>query len=427
MAVDARMEQLPIFEVLRRRVSMIITVCVIATVAGYAFSFLLSERYAASALVLVRPQQPIKISSDKAAKENLDFPMGSSTSVETPGKTYIEIIKSTELIGKVVRNLGLDQKKEAESGRISQLLPPYVKVALADLMQSFKDLTAILKYGRLIEDDPFTKAVKGVGDGLSLKSREDTYLFEIAYKATDPQGAADVANTTAKIFIDFMEGIRSSEAQYARDQLLAQLEQSRRQVDSARQRLQSYKEAHSVFIYDSEYTAKLKVIGDLEVELAKAEAALAGSQNTLLTVGLAARRTRLIRSLHEQEAELAPLPRLEHELKQLELEVQNALTAYQVIEKEFQEAELKNSYQTPEIRLVSQAVPSQLPSSPGRFTIALASLLAGLVVAVGLAFFLEYLDRQVRGVRDVEDFVGVKVLGTIPRVAQRRWRQAGLL
>ena len=109
------------------------------------------------------------------------------------------------------------------------------------------------------------------------------------------------------------------------------------------------------------------------------------------------------------------------------MEVQNALTAYQVIEKEFQEAELKNSYQTPEIRLVSQAVPSQLPSSPGRFTIALASLLAGLVVAVGLAFFLEYLDRQVRGVRDVEDFVGVKVLGTIPRVAQRRWRQAGLL
>jgi uncharacterized protein involved in exopolysaccharide biosynthesis len=421
------MEQLPLFEVLRRRVSMIITVCVISSVGGYAFSFLIPERYAASALVLVRPQQPIKIVSDKATKENLDFPMGSSTSVETPGKTYIEIIKSTELIGKVVRNLGLDQKKEAGRGSISKFMPPYVAVAWAGLIQSFKDLTAILKYGRLIEDDSFTKAVKGVGDGLSLKSREDTYLFEIAYKATDPQVAADVANTTAKLFMDFMEGIRSSEAQYARDQLATQLEQSRRHVDSARQRLQSYKEAHSVFIYDSEYTAKLKVIGDLEVELAKAEAALAGSQNTLSTASLAARRTRLVRSLRDHEAELAPLPRLEHELKQLELEVQNALTAYQVIEKEFQEAELKNSYQTPEIRLVSQAVPPQLPSSPGRFTIATASLFAGLVVAVGLAFFLEYLDRQVRGVRDVEDFVGVKVLGTIPRVAQRRWRQAGLL
>src|SRR5439155_16072807 len=245
------MEQLPLFEVLRRRTAMIITVCLIATVAGYAFSFLLSERYAAAALVLVRPQQPIKIASDKATKENLDFPMGTSTSVETPGKTYIEIIKSTELIGKVVRNLGLDHENEAESGRISRLMPPYMAAAWADLMQSFKDLTAILKYGRLIEDDAFIKAVKGVGDGLSLKSREDTYLFEISYKATDPRLAADVANTTAKIFIDFMKGIHSSEFQYARDQLQTQLEQSRRQLEGARQRLQDYKEAHSVFIYDS--------------------------------------------------------------------------------------------------------------------------------------------------------------------------------
>jgi uncharacterized protein involved in exopolysaccharide biosynthesis len=420
------MEQIPIFDVLRRRLSLIITMCIAATVAGYVFSFLMSERYVASALVLVRPQQPIKIGSDKSTKENLDFPMGSSASVETPGKTYIEIIKSTELIRKVVGSLGLDQEKQPESGRISKLVPPYVNSAWEDLAQSFKDLVAILRYGRVIADDPFSKAVKGVEDDLSLKSREDTYLFEITYKATDPQLAADVANTIAKLFIDFMDGIRSSEAQYARDQLRAQLEQSGRQLESARQRLQSYKEAHSVFLYDSEYTAKLKVIGDLEVELAKAEAALAGNQNTLSTVNLAARRAQLIRSLREQEAERAPLPRIEHELKQLELDVQGALTAYQVIDKELQEAELKNSYPTPQIRLVSQAIPPHLPSSPIRFRIALASLLGGLVIAVGLAFFLEYLDRRVRGVHDVEDFVGVKVLATIPRVSRIRWWRAGL-
>jgi len=66
--------------------------------------------------------------------------------------------------------------------------------------------------------------------------------------------------------------------------------------------------------------------------------------------------------------------------------------------------------------LVSQAVPPRLPSSPARATIALVSLLGALVVSVGLAFFLEYLNRRVRDIRDMEDFVGVTVLATIPRV-----------
>jgi capsular polysaccharide biosynthesis protein len=81
----------------------------------------------------------------------------------------------------------------------------------------------------------------------------------------------------------------------------------------------------------------------------------------------------------------------------------------------------------PELGLVSEAIAPRLPSSPRRGYMALASVVAGLVVGLGLAFFLEYLNRRVRGIHDIEDFVGVKVLATIPRVSQRQWRQAGLL
>src|SRR5207244_13396563 len=103
-----------------------------------------------------------------------------------------------------------------------------------------------------------------------------------------------------------------------------------------------------------------------------------------------------------------------------------ALTAYEIVDKEFKEADIKYSYAMPEVRLVSQAVAPRLPSSPIPVKIALIALLGGLVVAVGLAFFLEYLNRGVRGIDDIEDFVGVKVLATIPRISPRRWRHAGL-
>jgi succinoglycan biosynthesis transport protein ExoP len=123
---------------------------------------------------------------------------------------------------------------------------------------------------------------------------------------------------------------------------------------------------------------------------------------------------------------IVSLPGLERELRQLEQDVKDALSTYEIVDKTFKEADIKYSYEVPDVRLVSEAVPPLLPSSPLRGTITLAALLGGLVAAAGLAFFLEYLNPRVRGVQDIEDFVGVKVLTTIPHISRRRWRLAGL-
>ena len=420
------MEQIAILELLRRHVAMIVAVCIVATVAGYAFSFLLPNRYTAAALVLVRPQQPIKMGPGKDSKEFLDFPMGNSASVETASKTYIEMIKSPALISEVVRQLGLDKEKDVGSGRISRFLPDFLKRPAIDLKEFLKNIISILKYGEIIEDDPFTKAIKDVSSGLLLEAQTDTYLFSLKYISDYPEKSADVANTTAKTLIKFVNELRLSESRDQLDYLKTALQQSRQQVISARERLEGYKKAHSVFLYEKEYDSKLKVIAELEVEHAKAEAALVGNQNTLSTMSLAARRARLIRSSDERKAELAPLPEMERELKQLDQDVKDALTAYEIVDKVFKEADIKHSYTTPEVRLVSEAVAPHLPSSTQRGIIALASLLSGLVAAIGLAILLEYLNRRVRGIRDVEDFVGIKVLATIPRISERRWSHAGL-
>ena len=407
------MDQMPFLEVLRRRVWLIVAVCIIATAAGYSLSyvsFLLPEQYTASALVLVRPQHPIRLDTTKPEKEAMDFPMGTSSSVETPSKTYIEIIKSPELVGKVVRQLGLDQEKEPDNA----------------IKKIFKDIIAIAKYGQVIQDDPFTRSVKTVQENLTLKSREDTYLFEITYKGDDPKTAADIVNALTKLFRDYMEEMRLSEAQFVRNHLKTQVEQSRKTLDRANDRVKKFKEEHSIFLTETEYTSRLKIIADLEVELAKAQAALKGNQGTLMNANLAARSARLARSLQEQEAERGQLPAIERQLKQLDMDAGVAMTAYKVIDKEYQEAEIKHSYPMPEIRLVSPAVPPRLPSGPARLIIALASLLAGLVVGIGLANLLEYVNRQVRGVDDVEGLVGVKVLATVPRVPQGGWRGADI-
>lgn len=414
------MELIDIYNVVRRHVRMIVTLVLVATLVGYGASFLLTKRYTAVALVLVRPQQAIKLDAKTTSKEFLDFPLGQSA-VETPSKTYIEIIKSPDFIGQLVRKLELDAPEKTKSGFLSKILPASMQPAVDDLKKLVKNSVTFLRYGRVIPEDPFADAVKGVQDSLVLEARPDTYIFTISYTAKEPGLAANVANAAAKLLVDYMEKARQSESLYARDKLRSQLIESRQELENARVRLEAYKNANSIFLYETEYQSKLKVIADLQMELSKADQALASlkavaTQSSTSSLSLIAKRDSIVSALKERQAELVPLPAMERELKQLQLVEKTALADYEAVNNKFHEAEINNFNSAREVQPVADAVPPKVPSSPNQPIIALVSLLSGLVVGIGLAFLLEYLNRRIRGIQDVEDFVGVKVLATIPRV-----------
>src|SRR5207247_741161 len=85
--------------------------------------------------------------------------------------------------------------------------------------------------------------------------------------------------------------------------------------------------------------------------------------------------------------------------------------------KEMKDAQIKSTAIS-EARLISPAFIPLLPARPRRDIFLGASVLTGLLVGVALAFFLEYINRTARGISDIEDFVGLKVIGTIPLVPQ---------
>jgi uncharacterized protein involved in exopolysaccharide biosynthesis len=411
------MEVIDIFGVLRRHVLLIVALLIVTPVAGYGISFiqaLIPEKYEASAVVMVRPNDPVKIDSQIPSKEFMGFPVAQTPVVESASKTYIQIIQSPTLVGEVVRQLGLDKNKKRESdGTLLSRISVYIKDFYDD---HIADAISLFKYGRVVKEDPFTKAIEDVTKGLVLKSYEDTYVFEIKFSGDNPETAAEVANTTARLFIQFLEEMRTSEAKVSADKLKTELEQSRRQLEMARQDLENYKVSHHTFLYQPEYDSKLKVISDLSVELAKLDESLAAG--TLEAGTYAKRRERLAKSIDEQRAELASLPMIERELQLQQSDVEVANTAYSTVAKELKDAEMRSD-PVPEARLISLAFVSELPTKPRRVTIVGIALLGGLLVGVALAFFLEYVNRRVRGISDVEKFVGLKVIATIPLVPLR--------
>jgi uncharacterized protein involved in exopolysaccharide biosynthesis len=430
------MEVIAIFDVLRRHVTLIVALLFVTMLAGWGISFvqpLIPEKYEVSAIVLVRPNEPVKITPANAGKEYLDFPVGQTPVVESASKTYIRILESPALIGQVVQALGLDKprpKKQCTGDDLFDLIANCLKAAYQDVGPYIGDAIAFVRYGRVLRDDLFDKAVKDVTRNLTLKSYEDTYVVEIQYAADDAQRATDVANTLAKFFIRFLNELRSSEAKDSATRLRKEFAKSSQELADARDRLREYKSSHHVFQTQSEYDAKLKVIGDLTVELAKLDASLAKLDVSLVrtdasnaTGGVAGtieddnsavmRRARLRKILAEKQAELASLPMIERDVQQRQADVEVANTTSVVVAKALKDAEIKSDA-TPEARLISPAMVPKLPTKPRRDYILIAAAFAGLLFGTAAAFFLEYINRTARRIDDIENFVGLTVIGTIP-------------
>lgn len=126
--------------------------------------------------------------------------------------------------------------------------------------------------------------------------------------------------------------------------------------------------------------------------------------------------------LDEQSRELAALrseqrgfPGLENELQTLELRQDLDEGTYQFLRSQLYQARITAAGASPYVDVVDPARVA-VPLQPrGRLNVLLGALL-GLILGVGAAFFLEYLDRTVRTSADVETLLGIPVLGIVPRL-----------
>lgn len=74
------------------------------------------------------------------------------------------------------------------------------------------------------------------------------------------------------------------------------------------------------------------------------------------------------------------------------------------------------------IRMVQQAKPATVPSSPRTLANLTASLMLGFVLGLGWAFFSEHMDRSLKTVKDLEDYTGLPSLASLPLDDQIRRR-----
>jgi tyrosine-protein kinase Etk/Wzc len=144
---------------------------------------------------------------------------------------------------------------------------------------------------------------------------------------------------------------------------------------------------------------------------------------------LEARDVAITRRISELRGQLATFPGKESRIAQLQLESSILEDTYRYLLAQFQQARMQEMTITPYVVILDGASPAGMIGTNLRQKVILG-LLVGLLLGIGAAFFLEYLDQTLKSAADVERAVGTPVLGRIPletKLATSNGRKSGVV
>src|SRR3990170_4053253 len=117
---------------------------------------------------------------------------------------------------------------------------------------------------------------------------------------------------------------------------------------------------------------------------------------------------------------LARTPYQEQTLRNLQQDVDTYRSIYEMFVSQSQGSQISQQVKQAEaqnrFRVIEPASIPLSPVKPDRIKITLLGCLLGLVIGGGGVVLMEFFDHSFRKVEEVEEYLGLKVLGTIPRI-----------
>jgi Mrp family chromosome partitioning ATPase len=138
--------------------------------------------------------------------------------------------------------------------------------------------------------------------------------------------------------------------------------------------------------------------------------------------GVVARRDWLDRQVSAYERDVVMTPEHELEMQRLTADAENNRALYNSFLQQSSAAQIAEAFQNAKLsgrfEVMEPAQRPLQPARPNRPVLILLALIAGGVVGVGTVLVVERHDESVRNAEEVENLLGLPVLGAIPRVAE---------
>jgi capsular exopolysaccharide synthesis family protein len=136
------------------------------------------------------------------------------------------------------------------------------------------------------------------------------------------------------------------------------------------------------------------------------------------------RKGELAQSLAVAQEKFQALPQSGLNLARLERDAKLQGEVYAMLEEKYQEALIRQAEKVEEVSIVKPALEPYDPTNPPNTTsTAFIGVILGMTLGLVFSFISETLDTSIGTIEDVEEFIGVPVLGIIPFVSEDEVRE----
>ena len=332
------------------------------------------------------------------------------------------------------------QKKLALQDQVYIIKSDRIAAMVIDALQLEKRFTT-----RLSEDsatntrDDLQQWVK---DNLIVTPQDDSQILIIASRGADPQLVTDMVNTACDQFIIHTLDQQMQELRRRTQWYNEQIEDLRNKAIKSKLAMIEFIEENRITFFEHGQTNVVESGGravegsllsrlqseKLELELARNELLQRYTSKHPKVQAIAAQINAIEQQIQSEYANLTERNKKLIELKIIEQDANSDEEMYNGMLKQVKEAEsVSDIQQNANVFVLDYAKVPKEPISPNKVRNYLLGLLFGILGGIGMAFVVEFFDDAPKSASEIEAFVNLPIIATLPKLRRSKDRSIDLI
>lgn len=418
---------------IRDQKAFIIVFVLSAMITSLALTYVASDKYQSSTRVFYQPTDTTSLGQPSTSSAQAFGAPVPQAPFKIIGNTIEDVIKSAEIIQPVVLELNLHKPPGKDPNA-----PWYEK-----LYDQAKDLAfeyggyaqQILKFGRIIEEDPLMTAMGNLAEDIEIFS-QDSYIFEVRVRDKHPQRVAAIVDLLVLRLVEWLTEQDVGGGAAKRAQLAVLLDDTARKLSGLRIEVETLLGERDIVNIEQETSKGMEKLAALQIDRIRLSTEIAGHRATInelarrmsesrkartqrsstIDVGSPEDQRRMVSdklfteielgaklsehasleaSISELQERLRMLPVAEAQLADLEMVLSALGREYVLLTEAHAEATVKATEDRAVAKVLYKAFVPNSPVAPIKiYHVGLAAGLS-LSIAVGLVFLLTFLNIRV--------------------------------
>lgn len=441
------------WKIIKKRIDVVLAAFFIIVMTTTVYTFIQTPVYLSSTKLLVEKQRPeINVFNNQQVLESYD---------PYYYQTQYEIIQGKQVLSEVIEKLELQKKFAPAEGKSIKMEEAVAILRGSIDVQQYRN-TNILEVMVYNKDRVLAAEIANAIAQIYRDQRLKVHRLEVS-QAVDKlreeledmrqklyESEIELETIKKEKNLSFVQGFnidRQQLAEFNADYLKAKTERLEKEVKIKElKKLSDEEKLHAIAVQGSypNLSVLKNILAEAEIELSalqeeylqkhpliqeaksrvneaqdKLKAEIQGIMNGLETEYEVAkvREETLLKVLDGAKEELKELDEKQLAFIRAEREVETNKQMYMLLKQNLKEQDVVEDLPLTNVEIIERAVPALEGNyaKPNKPLNIIFSIIVGLIIGIGLAFFIEYLDISVKTINDVEQYLQLPILGVIPQ------------